>query len=164
MTFRRRLIPLLVCPLILLGCGRDPAPVQAAIDSLALPPAWQVEKTVLKGGSSACIQIMDLYCPSVSRYYVATGELPDLFHDVKTSALEAGFSELFEGPPNCDLHTNFVTSKCYLTVAKAGVTLEVILYLPGEYVDAPELSVPNHPTVRITARTATEGEQGSPVP
>jgi hypothetical protein len=48
-TIGRALIAFLQPSLLMLGCGRDQTPHEAAKDSLALPPTWQVAKTVVKG-------------------------------------------------------------------------------------------------------------------
>ena len=142
-------VVLLLPSVLLLGCGRDPMPYRAAIDTLSLPATWQVAKTVDKGGSSPCVSLGDAYCPSAWRYYVPAGALPDLFQEAKKAAVDAGFTDLFEGHPNCDLNTNGAV--CVITATKGDIRLEINLYPPGKDVDSLGLSLPDRPTVRIVA-------------
>jgi hypothetical protein len=139
----------LLLAFVVAGCGGDPKPDQAAIDSLSLPSSWAVAKTVVKGGSSPCVSLGDAYCPSAWRYYVPVGALPDLFQQAKQAVVAAGFTDIFEGHPACDLNTNGAV--CVITASKGAVRLEINLYPVGKDVDSLGLSMPDRPTVRIVA-------------
>ncbi|MBI3751573.1 MAG: hypothetical protein HY263_07960 [Chloroflexi bacterium] len=145
----RAVVALLLPCLLLAACGGDPKPYQAAIDSLSMPASWQVARTVVKGGSSPCVSLADAYCPSAWRYYLPTGALPDLFQDARKAVVDAGFTDLFEGHPNCDLKSNGAV--CVITATRGDVRLEINLYPPGEDVDSLGLSLPDRPTIRIVA-------------
>jgi hypothetical protein len=132
------------------GCGGDPARFQAAVDGLPLPSTWQVAKTVVKGGSSGCLAIDNPYCPSVTRYFTATGDLPDVFQNAKRAIVAEGFGHLEESFPNCDLDTN--GAPCSITAIKGDLRMEVNLYRPGDDVDSLGISIPDHATVRIVVR------------
>jgi hypothetical protein len=144
----RALVVLLV--LLVSGCGGDPAPFQSAVDGLAFPSTWEVAKTVVKGGSSGCMAVANPYCPSVTRYFTVTGDLPDLFQSAKRAIVADGFGNLEESFPTCDLDTN--GAPCSITATKGDLRIEVNLYRPGDDVDSLGISKPDHATVRIVVR------------
>ena len=132
------------------GCGADPAPLQAAVDGLPLPPSWQVAKTVVEGGSSGCVTIANPNCPSVFRYYAVSGDLPDLFQQARTALVAEGYEGLEELSPNCDRNTD--SSPCGLSATKGHIKIAVDLFRPGRDVDSLGISVPDHAIVRIIVR------------
>lgn len=138
-----------VLALVVAGCGGDPAPLQAAVDGLSLPASWAIARTVVKGGPSPCLGIGDPYCPSVTRYYLVSGALPDLFQVAK-DAVEEDFTDVQGIFPSCDLKTN--GSLCSINGAKGNIHIEVNLYRPGDDVDSLGIANPDRVTIRFVVR------------
>jgi hypothetical protein len=132
------------------GCGGDPAPLQAEIDGLDLPATWQVAKTVVQSGASGCVTFDNPYCPSVTRYFVVSGDLPDVFQQAKGAIVKEGFGKLEEAFPHCDLNTD--GPPCSMNATKGALRMEVDLYRPGKDVDSLGVSTADHATVRIVVR------------
>ena len=140
---------LLTLVLLVSACGGDPAPMQSAIDGLALPSSWQIAKAVVRGGSSPCLDVADAYCPSVTRYYTVDGDLPDLFNEARRALLEGGFGQPSELFPNCDApSTN--GGLCSISGSRGDLRIRVNLYPPGRNAGVPDVAVPGQATVRIT--------------
>lgn len=131
------------------ACGGDAAPLQAAVDSISVPPKWLVAKSVVQG-NGGCIALATENCPSVFRYYTADGALPELFLQAKDALVGAGFVITHERSPNCDLLTN--GSPCSISATKANVQLSVDFYRAGEDVDSQGVAIADHATVRIIVR------------
>lgn len=149
---RMRELCVLVAAMTLLvgGCGGGSAPLQAAVDELTLPSTWEVAKTVVQGGSSGCIAIANPNCPSVTRYFVVTGDLPDLFQEARTAVVAGGFSGLEELSPECDRDTS--GAPCGINATKGDIRIQIDLYRPGQDVDSLGVAIPEHPTVRVILR------------
>jgi hypothetical protein len=132
----------LVLALLVGGCG-DAKPYQAALDGLDLPASWEVAKTLVKDG----ICIYDPYCPGATRDFTMSASLPDAFQEVKSAITAAGFGDLQELNPNCEARDTS-GPLCSITARKGDLQMEVNLYPPGD--DSLGLSVPDHPTVRVS--------------
>lgn len=95
-----------VLALVVLGCGgRDLAPYQAAIDQLGLPPTWHIAQTTTQsqGGQGGCVELINGTCPSVTRYYVVVGALPDVLQTANIAVAAEGFGGIDVTHPACDL-------------------------------------------------------------
>ena len=89
-------------------------------------------------------------CPSVTRYYSVVGALPDLYQQARGALAEAGFGDIQDTRPSCDLLTN--AAPCSITATRDGVRIEVYVFPADQDVDALGIAVPGQPTVRIVAR------------
>jgi hypothetical protein len=139
------LLALLV--LLVSGCGGDPAPQEAAVDSLQLPSSWQTAKTI---STSGCLKISNPDCPSVARYFLVGGDLPDLFQEAKSAIVAEGFGGIQELFPKCDFNTD--SAPCSLLGTKGELSIQVDLFRPGKDVDSLGISVADRATVRIIVR------------
>ena len=150
---RRFIATAMALALAVAGCaGPDVSPYVVAVDGLVLPTTWQVTKTVSRGtgGNAGCVQLADPMCPSVTRYYSAPGPLPDLYQDARSDVLAAGFGDLVDSHPECDLETN--AARCSMAATHGEVRIEIYLFPDGQDVDAFGVSVPGQATVRVIAR------------
>lgn len=105
---------LVAVAVLMAACGGDAAPLQAAVDSISVPPNWQVAKSVVQG-NGGCIALATENCPSIFRYYTADGALPELFFQARDALVGAGFAITHERSPNCDPLTN--GSPCSMAIA-----------------------------------------------
>ena len=133
--------------LVMAGCGGDPVPQQAAIDSLTVPSSWQAAKTI---SSAGCLKIANPDCPSVIRYFLVPEDLPAAFQEAKAAIVAAGFGDVSALFPNCDLNTN--GSPCMLLGTQGDLGIQVDLFRPGKDVDSLGVSAADRATVRIIIR------------
>jgi hypothetical protein len=129
------------------GACSNAQPYQAAIDALALPASWEAVKTVVAPGRDFCVT-----CPSVSRYYVAAGEMPDVLKEAEQAIRQAGYTDVQTSDPNCDRNSNGAV--CSITARNGQVLLITALYRPGDDVDGLGLARAGVPLIRITAQGA----------
>jgi hypothetical protein len=141
--------------LSVLGCGgRDVAPYLATLDGLGLPSDWQVLRTEVRsqGGQDGCVEVIDGHCPSVTRYYAASGPLPAILQAVNDRAAASGFADISVVDPACEAATSSVEAACFLAATKNDMAVLVTVYRPGSDVDGLGVSLPEMPTVRIILR------------
>jgi hypothetical protein len=141
---RRRLI-WLVAVLVLVGACSDAQPYEAALDALAVPPSWELVKTVVAPSTDFCAT-----CPRVSRYYLAAGEMPAVLDEAEQAIREAGYSDVQTSDPNCDRNSNGAV--CSITARSEQILLIAALYRPGDDVDRLGLARAGVPMIRITAQ------------
>ena len=117
-----------------------------------MPSAWQVVKTITRGngGETGCVQLADPMCPSVTRYYIVPGALPDLYQQARTALVQSGFGEIEDHSPNCDALT-YGGPLCSLLTTKDDVLIQISLYPSDQNVDGLGIATPGQPTVRIIA-------------
>lgn len=131
---------------VVVGACSDGRPYVAALDSLAIPPTWEVAKTVVGSGMSFCAT-----CPHVSRYYLGSGEMPIVLIEAEQAIREAGYTDVQTFNPNCDANTN--GALCSITARSDQVLLIAGVYAPGDDVDHLGLARAGVPMVRITAQS-----------
>lgn len=137
--------------LLVLACGgRDPAPYVETLDGLDLPSTWQVAQTTVQsqGGQDGCVEALNARCPTVTRYFLVSGELTNVLEQAQIALAGQGFANIEVVDPECD--STLSGPKCVLTAAKEGMSIQVNIYPPGEDVDQLGLSKPDLATVRIT--------------
>jgi hypothetical protein len=143
---RRARIGLQVIALVfLLGGCSDSRPYEAALDGLAVPPTWEAVKTVIAPSTDFCMT-----CAQVSRYYLAEGELPNVFAQAEQAIRAAGYSDVHPSDPNCDRNSN--AALCSISARSETVLLIAALYRPGDDVDRLGLARADRPLIRITAK------------
>jgi hypothetical protein len=137
--------------LLLAGCAGDVGPYLGAVDGLALPPSWQVAKTLTRGngGESGCVQFADPMCPSAIRYYNSAGALPDLYQEARSAGVASGVGSIEDVAPNCDLITN--GARCVIIATRDAVQIEFYFFPDGQDVDAIGVAISGLPTVRVIA-------------
>jgi hypothetical protein len=139
------------CGITLAACGGDVDPYRSAVDGLKLPPSWQATRTIERGsGGAGCLQIADQFCPSVTRYFSISGELPDLYQQARAAIVQAGFDNIEDFAPKCDLDTN--VAQCSLSATRGTVRIGVYLYPAGQDVDEQGVAISGQPTVKIVTR------------
>src|SRR6185369_6594510 len=105
-----------------------------------------------QGGADGCFEVINGNCPSITRYYVTSGPLPDLMKLANDAAAANGFDDIVISDPVCDSATSTIAPACFMTAKKSDMALEVTVYRPGVDVDGLGISVPDHATVRMILR------------
>jgi hypothetical protein len=132
--------------------GRDVAPYQAALDALPLPTNWHVAQTTPKsqGGVNGCVELTDSTCPSVTRYFLVDGRLPDILQQAKTAAAAGGFTNTDVSHPECDVISS--GPPCSLVATNDQMVIAMGIYRPGDDVDQQGLAAQDRAIVRMIIR------------
>jgi hypothetical protein len=136
----------LLVTILLIGACSNARPYEAALDALNVPPTWEVAKTVVAPSTDFCAT-----CPTVSRYYLAEGELPVVLKQAEETIRQAGYTDVDTFDPNCDRISNGAV--CSITARSDQVLLIAALYRSGDDVDGLGLARGGSPLVRITAQS-----------
>jgi hypothetical protein len=142
----RPVLWLVAAALLVVACS-DTRPYVAAVDALPLPATWEVVKTDVGLGISFCVN-----CPHVSRYYLASGDMPAVLKQIEQAIREAGYTDVQTSDPACDRNGN--GALCSITARNGRFLLIAAVYRPGDDVDHLGLSRAGIPMVRITAQAA----------
>jgi hypothetical protein len=143
---RRLNVAAIVLAMGIAGCA-DAVPYRTSLDELPLPLTWELVNERTETARGFCFN-----CPSVARYYVASGELPDLLHDAERAVRAAGYPDVFVSDDKCDRNSN--GALCSITARNAGILLLVALYPPGDDVDHLGVSRSDKATIRLIAQSS----------
>ena len=89
-------------------------------------------------------------CPHVDRYYVASGELPDLLDDARRATAAAGYADVIVSDAECDRNGN--GALCSITARSPDILLLINVYAPGDDVDHLGVSRANQATLRFSTQ------------
>ena len=137
---------------LILAPGPPASTYQAALDELDAPSTWEVAHTTIKepGTLTGCIRFMDEFCPSVTRYHLATGEATVAFAEVKRMLTEARFQIQREFDPWCDAPSS--APLCSVYASRDDVFVSVNVNRPGGSDDGLGFAEPDRFVIRMTAR------------
>src|SRR5690349_9350259 len=144
--------------ILIAGCAStDARPFVAAVDKIAIPINWAASKLVSRGsgGTTDCVRVADALCPSATRYYIASGALPDVYQQARVAVIAAGFANVQDVAPSCDVVSN--GPRCSFSATEGDVQLEVAVFGEGADPDGVGVGFPGEPTVRFTARRKVAG-------
>jgi hypothetical protein len=137
---------------LILAPGPSAADYEAALDELAIPADWELAHTTVEatGTLGGCMRLMNLNCPSVTRYYLVDGEATATYDALTESLTSAGFEIDQEFGPQCDLPPS--GPLCSVLVSRRDVSVHANVNRPDSGDDGLGFREQDRLIVRLLAR------------